>query len=161
MPEDVKNQLWEINHNRITYAIATLIQECGRMPSKNEIAERSELSRQTIYKHINDYATHPQYLQQVEQFRFLSEKVLAKVFYFAVNGDMSAAKLYFNVVGLTGQSANNTLIQNQNNFIQINGTVLCQETIKRLNPDQLNTIENILKTALPQVEILNPGIAKK
>jgi NADH-quinone oxidoreductase subunit B len=72
---------------------------------------------------------------------------LAKVFQFAVNGDTGAAKLYFNVMGVmnNGQSPNSTLIQNQNNFIQINGTVLSQETIKNLNPEQLNTIEGILK----------------
>ena len=72
---------------------------------------------------------------------------MAKVFQFAVNGDTGAAKLYFNVMGVmnNGQSPNSTLIQNQNNFIQINGTVLSQETIKNLNPEQLNTIEGILK----------------
>jgi hypothetical protein len=48
------------------------------------------------------------------------------------------------------QSSNNTLIQNQNNYIQINGTVLSQETIQQLNPEQLNTLEDILKTAMPQ-----------
>lgn len=162
LPKSMKNQLWEYNHNQITYAISTLMQDLGRMPSKNEIAAKSELSRQTIYKHMNDYASHPQYMQQIEQFRFMTSKVLARVFQFAVNGDVAAAKLYFNVMGnLNGQLSNNTLIQNQNNYIQINGTVLSQETIKRLNPDQLNTIENILKTALPQAEILNPEIAKK
>ena len=49
---------------------------------------------------------------------------------------------------LNGQAPNNTLIQNQNNYIQINGTVLSQETVKHLNPVQLNSIETILKEAL-------------
>jgi len=53
-----------------------------------------------------------------------------------------------------GQTPNNTLIQNQNNYIQINGTVLSQETIKHLNTEQLNIIETILKTALPQPEVV-------
>lgn len=151
LDNDTKNQLWEGNHNSITYAISTLMQEFGRMPSKNEIADRSGLSRQTIYKHLNEYANHPQYVQQIEQFRFMTSKVLAKVFQFAVNGDMSAAKLYFNVTGnMPGQYSNTTLIQNQNNYIQLNGMVLNQQTIKRLNPDQLSTIETILKTALTQ-----------
>lgn len=147
-----KNDLWESNHNRITFAISTLMQEYGRMPSKSEIATKTELSRQTIHKHLKEYTNHPLYLQQIEQFRFMTSKVLARVFQFAVNGDTGAAKLYFNVMGClnNGQSTNGTLIQNQNNYIQINGTVLSQETIKNLNPEQLNTIESILKTALPQ-----------
>lgn len=151
-----KNQLWEYNHNQITWAISTLMQEYGRMPTKTEIATKTELSRQTIHKHLKEYTNHPQYLGQIEQFRFMTSKVLAKVFQFAVNGDTGAAKLYFNVMGFmnNGQTPNNTLIQNQNNYIQINGTVLSQETIKHLNPEQLNTIETILKTALPQPEVL-------
>lgn len=146
--DTTKNQLWENNHNQITRAISTLIQDYGRMPNKTEIASKTELSRQTIHKHIKEYTNHPQYLGQIEQFRFLTSKVLAMVFQFAVNGDMVAAKLYFNVVGSLncGQASNNTLIQNQNNYIQINGTVLSQERIKHLNPEQLNTIETILKT---------------
>jgi len=150
-----KNQLWENNHNQIIWAISNLMQEYGRMPTKTEIAIKTELSRQTIHKHLKEYTSHPQYLQQVEQFRFMTSKVLAKVFQFAVNGDIGAAKLYFNVMGnLNGQPSNNILIQNQNNFIQINGTILSQETIKNLNPEQLNTIETILKTALSKPEIL-------
>lgn len=151
---DTKNQLWESNHINITYAISTLMQELGRMPSKNEIANKAELSRQTVYKHMKDYACHPQYFLQMDQFRFMGAKVLARVFHFAVEGDMRAAKLYFDLIGMNGQNANNTLIQNQNNYIQINGVVLSQENIKRLNPEQLNTIETILKTALPEHTII-------
>jgi len=151
-PDSTKNQLWESNHNQITWAISNLMQEYGRMPTKTEIATKTELSRQTIHKHINEYTNHPQYLGQIEQFRFMTSKVLAKVFQFAVNGDIGAAKLYFNVMGFMNkeQAPNNTLIQNQNNYIQINGTILNQETIKHLNAEQLNTIETILKTALQQ-----------
>ena len=156
MSDTSKNHIWEYNQNQITSAISVLMQECGRMPSKTEIAKRTELSRQTIHKHLKEYTDHPLYLGQIEQFRFMTSKVLAKVFEFAVNGDIGAAKLYFNIMGFTnnGQNPNNTLIQNQNNYIQINGTVLSQDTIKHLNPEQLNTIETILKTALPVPEIL-------
>ena len=65
--------------------------------------------------------SHPLYLEQVKQFKFMTSKVLARIFHFAVNGDVAAAKLYFSVMGNlnNGQSSNNTLIQNQNNFIQI------------------------------------------
>lgn len=148
--KDTKNQIWENNHNQITWAIATLMQEYGRMPSQTEIAIKTELSRQTINKHLKEYATAPQYVEQIEQFRFMTAKVLAKVFYYAVNGDMRAAKLYFSVIGNNnGQAPQNTLIKNQNNYIQINGTMLSQETVKHLNPEQLNSIETILKTALP------------
>ncbi|TAH07206.1 MAG: hypothetical protein EAZ14_11450, partial [Runella slithyformis] len=144
-----RNQLWEYNHGQITWAISVLMQENGCMPSATDIATKTHLSRQTVHKHLKEYSSHPQYLGQVEQFRFMTSKVLAKVFQFAVNGDMSAAKLYFKMMGCINneQATGGTLIQNQNNFIQINGTVLSQETIKHLNTEQLNTIEGILKMA--------------
>jgi len=149
--EVTKNQLWERNHVEITCAISVLMQEYGRMPTVNEIATKTELSRQTIHKHLKEYATNPHYLEQVEQFKFMSSKVLAKVFKFAVNGDMRAAKLYLSAMGMYNEPApKNTLIQNQNNYIQINGTVLSQEAIQRLSDEQLNNIEAILKAALPK-----------
>jgi len=154
--DTTKNQLWESNHIQITWAISALMQEYGRMPTKIEIASKTELSRQTIHKHLKEYTNHPQYLGQIEQFRFMTSKVLAKVFQFALDGDIGAAKLYFNVVGFM-QSAgtpNSTSIPNQNNYIQINGTVLSQDAIKQLNPEQLSAIETIFKTALPQPELL-------
>ena len=148
-----KNQLWENNHRSITWAISTLMQEYGRMPTKIEIAEKTELSRQTVHKHIKEYSNHPQYLMQNEQFKFMTDKVLAKVFQYAVNGDMAAAKLYLNSMGANERNnKGNTLIQNQNNYIQINGLVLNQETIKQLKPEQLLLIENILKAAIKENE---------
>ena len=145
--EETKNQLWESNHNKITATISILIEEYGRMPSKVEIAKKTGLSRQTIHKHLKEYKTHPLFLGQMEQFSFMSSKLLAKVFQYAINGDMVAAKLYFNIIGYANnvQQKNNTMIQNQNNYIQINGTVLSQETIQQLNAEQLNSIERILK----------------
>lgn len=120
----------------------------------HEIATKTELSRQTVHKHLKDYPSHPMFLDQVEQFKFMTSKVLAKVFNFAVNGDTAAAKLYLTYIGNlnNNNTIKSTLIQNQNNYIQINGKVLSQETIKHLNPDQLKTIEKILKAALPQHE---------
>ena len=141
-----KNQLWEYNNNKITAAISNLMQEYGRMPSKSELAVETKLSRTTIHKHLKDFASHPIYLEQMEQFRFMTSKVLTRVFTFAVNGDVLAAKLFFNVVGNLNNvpRQKNTLIQNQNNYIQINGMVLSQEAIEQLSPEQINSIEKVL-----------------
>jgi hypothetical protein len=153
-----KNQLWEKNHNEITWAISVLIQEYGRMPSKTEIAAKTELSRQTVHKHLKEYHSHPEYIGQVEQFKFMASKVFAKVYHLAIAGDVAAAKLYFSVLGYSDKfKSNTTRIQNQNNYIQINGTVLSQETVKQLDPEQLNTIETILNEALHK----NNSISKK
>ena len=124
------------------------------MPTKNQIAQDTGLSRQTVHKHLNGYVDNPFFVEQQKQFKFMADRILAKVIKMAGQGDMKAARLYFDVMGnlSNGQPPNNTTIKNQNNYIQINGTVLSQETIKHLNPEQLNTIESILKAALPKPE---------
>ena len=139
---------WEYNHGRIMYAITSMIQENGRMPTRSEIAIRVQLSRTTVYKHLKEFATHPLYLEQLQKMRMLATNVLTKVYTAAMNNDdIGAAKLYFNVMGMLQNGQGNTV---QNNFIQINGIVVTQEAVKRLNPEQLFIIENVLKSALPQ-----------
>ena len=124
------------------------IEEYGMMPTKNTIADKVGLSRQTIHKHLNDYAGHPLYAERMQQFKFMTDRILAKVIKQASLGDIKAARLYFDVMGnLNGQASNNTSIKNQNNYIQINGTVLSQETIKHLSPEHLSQIESVLKSA--------------
>ncbi len=153
--EETKNETWEHNHIKITWAISTLMQELNRMPSKRELADKTGLSRQTINKHLKEYHTHPLYEGQIEQFKFMRSNVLSRVYFFALQGDMKAAKLYFDILGTNTLLVNNTSIQNQNNFIQINNTLINQENIKLLNPEQLNSIEDILKTTISSNRLQN------
>lgn len=146
--EERRNLRWENNHAKITYAISEFLIKHGITPSVFEIAEKTGLSRTTTHKHLKEYASSPLYQNHIEQFKFLSTRLLTTVYELALNGDMGAAKLYFNIIGNLQPTPSNTLIQNQNNYIQINGTVLSQESIKSLNPEQLNSIECILKTAM-------------
>jgi len=147
LPNEVKNQLWENNHYSITHSMSKLIEEYGKMPTKNQIANDTGLSRQTIHKHLSNYAEHPLYAEQVKQFKFMADRVLAKVIKQAAQGDMKAARLYFEVMGNLGNEGRlNSTIKTQNNYIQINQTKLSQETIKNLSPEQLNQIEAVLRS---------------
>ena len=150
----VKNELWEKNHINIMWGINILIKDNGRMPTKTEIAHKTGISRQTIYKHLKDYKENPFNQEFEQQFSFMYPKLMASLFRFAIEGDMRAAKLYMESIGALktpisgngGNNMNNTLIQNQNNYIQIGGAILNQDTIKHMSPEQLSTIEGILKT---------------
>jgi CII-binding regulator of phage lambda lysogenization HflD len=139
---ETNNQIWQRNHNQIVWAISTLLQECGRMPTSNEIAVKAELSIKTVEKHLNSYSKDERYLATVEQFKFMISKVLAKVFKFAINGDMKAAKLYFDVVSNLSGS---TVVNKQNNYIQINQFKITQEELKQLKPEELQKVEDLLK----------------
>ncbi|WP_418122476.1 hypothetical protein ACNFU2_17625 [Chryseobacterium sp. PTM-20240506] len=152
MDSRTKNEIWEHNQLNIMWAISSFIRENSRMPTKTEISTKTDLSRQTVHKHLKEYRNSVYYSEFQEQFSIMSSKVMTTVFQYAINGDMRAAKLYLEAIGALkntlslNSSNNNTLIQNQNNYIQINGMILSQESIKSLSPHQLSTIEEILKT---------------
>jgi DNA-binding phage protein len=149
--QSTKNQLWEANHMSITRAISAYIEDYGKMPGKNQIAETTGLSRTTIHKHLKDYDSHPLYAEEMRKFRFMADRVLSKMFRKAVegSGDTKAARLYFEVLGYLGNSQITT-IKTQNNYIQINGKVVSQEIVKKLSPEQLLTIENILNSSVAE-----------
>lgn len=130
LTEETKNQAWEHNHNQIMAAMSDLIQEYNRMPSVTEIAEHTTLSRTTVHKHLKNYKDNPYYKDQKEQFKFLSDRLLAKVYWYACNGNVKAARLYFEVTGTLADSKNK--ITTQNNYIQINGFVIDEKQINQL-----------------------------
>jgi hypothetical protein len=142
--EQTKSQIWTINHIRINNSIFKLVQHLNRMPSKDEIAEESGLSRQTIHKHLSEYSEHPLFKEELIQYRFASNSLLSVIYKMAIQGDIKAAKLFFNVVG--NDAAPKQTIGTQNNYIQINGTILNQDIIKQLTPDKLIQIEEIVKS---------------
>lgn len=147
IPVDVKNQLWEHNHTAITIAITKLMSDFGRMPSKQAIAVETKLSRQTIHNHLKEYSTHPCYSEEKRKFKFLTDRVLGKVFQKTIEGDVKAMRLFLEVMGcLPGQSP---LIKNQNNYIQINGTIINQAMLQSLKPEQVKQIEDIVRTITP------------
>lgn len=139
-----KSNVWEYNHLVITEAISRFVRHHGVMPTKSAIAEETGLSRQTITKHFAAYKAQPEFAAQMEQFKFLAPKMLANVFKYASSGDMRAARLYFEMVGAL-HKPQNTVVTAQNNYIQINNTILSQENLKALTAEQLNQIENIIR----------------
>ena len=74
----------------------------------------------------------------------MSHNVPANVFKFANNGDMRAARLYLEMVGALNKQPAGTVVNAQNNYIQINNTILSQENLKQLSAEQLAQIENIV-----------------
>ncbi len=144
VPASTKNDIWDYNHIVISSAITKFMCQHGVMPTKNAIAEETGLSRQTVAKHFKEYKTHPEFIAQMEQFKFMAPKILANVFKFASSGDMRAARLYFEMVGAINKQQTNTVVNEQKNYIQINNTILSQENLKQLSAEQLNQIENII-----------------
>ena len=148
---DSNQQVWEYNHQAITDAISRFTEEHGSMPTRNQLAEETGLSRQTISKHLKEYQSHPGHAEQIEQFKMMAPRLMAKVFQSATKGDIRAAKLYLETVGATGKQQ---VVKSQNNHIQINNTILSQENLNRLSAEQLSQIEHIVAKAIPQAKMI-------
>jgi hypothetical protein len=144
VPATTKSDIWAYNHSRISGAVSRYMRENGVMPAQNIIARQTGLSRQTVAKHFAAYQRHPERAAEMEQFKLMAPNVLANVFKHALNGDMRAARLYFEMVGANKQQSN-TVINEQNNYIQINNTKLSQQNLEQLSPEQLSQIENIIR----------------
>ena len=142
---EIKNRMWEFNHFKIIATIQNSIQEHNYMPSVSEIARKTELSRQTVNKHIKEYSGNPDYLSQMKQFRLLAVQVLTAVAHYALEGDMRAARLYLESISNVNGEQNKVGIKTQNNYLQINNTLLTEEVIENLTPQQLQKIERIIK----------------
>jgi len=139
-----KTEIWEHNQTLISNAISRFIANHGIMPAKSLIAQQTGLSRQTVAKHVKEYQTHPEHLAAVQQFKFMAPNVLASVYKFAVNGDTKAARLYLEMVGAINRQQPGLVVNEQNNYIQINNTILSQENLRALTAEQLNQIEHII-----------------
>jgi len=144
VPASTKTAIWEHNQSVINQAVSNYMGKYGVMPNKSAIAKETGLSRQTVFKHFKEYKHHPEHTAEMEQFKFMAPNVLANVFKHALNGDIKAARLYLETVGATHKQQAGTVINGQNNYIQINNTKLSQENLAQLSAEQLSQIEDII-----------------
>lgn len=70
IPGNTKHEIWEYNQVLISKAVSKLMGAEGFMPTRQNIADETGLSRQTIYNHIKNYKQHPEFIIEMEQYKF-------------------------------------------------------------------------------------------
>lgn len=147
LAESIKteNELtWELNHAKIAGVIARHVSEHGSLPAKSIIAEATGLSRETVYKHIKAFAENPGEQNTLNSFSVMTEHVVASVLRAALQGDLNAARLFLQ----NTKSLNTPKQVQQNNFVQINKTIINQQVIQQLKPEQLERLEQLIAAEL-------------
>lgn len=148
--EDTKNRTWENNHRAIVYSIAQTVYNYGRMPTQNEIAADTHLSRKTVHKHMTEYQNHPLFGEHLEYFQFMGHRVMGSLLKLCMEGNVQAIKTYLDLMlklpgaSLAMPQGNTFINNNQHNYMQVNNTVLNQQVIQALSPEQLKQIEAII-----------------
>ena len=102
-----RNPTWEANHVLIIEAMDKLMRDNERWPTKVEIIEACGLSRATVYKHLAAMNLAELLGEALDELKFMSGKVLAKLCENAMDGDIRAARLTFELMGVLkkGRSA--------------------------------------------------------
>lgn len=116
------------------------------MPSASDIAHGTGLSRETVQKHLKERKTTDYYNERTETLRGLTHNVLAELYKMGMQQQNVKALKVFMDYFKEDTIPKNTNINTQNNYIQINGTVLSQQAVQNLNIEQLNQIESIIES---------------
>ncbi|MBK7560894.1 MAG: hypothetical protein IPI68_05100 [Chitinophagaceae bacterium] len=146
-----RNEIWERNHYCILNVISWQTIQNRQIPTIKAIADETGLSRVTVTKHLKEYYDSETFKEKETTYKFLREKLLAKVYNYAYDGNMRAAKIFIDATN--SPMVNISTIHNQqNNFIQVNGLVITEDQVKRLSEDKLNLIREIIEKNTPTME---------
>jgi hypothetical protein len=148
---------WESNHQKITQAIYTTLSANGQMPTQTYIAQITGLSRQTVNKHLSEGEDASVYTEHIRSFSAMAPHVLTRIVKAATSRDNSvpAMRLYFELLEKFQGKGQLPVPGLQHNYIQINNTIIKQEALQQINPEQLKQIEEMLQRNLPVADAEN------
>jgi len=142
---DVRRQDWNIHHQRIIGCIRNYLIEdnYGQLPSCVTIAQKTKLSRQTVSDHLKEGISNKFYQEGFKHLEYLTGDVLGKLYKMAIQGNVSAARIFLDST-LKAAQAPATNIKQLNNYIQINNTRIDEVTVNELPEAARIEIENII-----------------
>ncbi len=152
LPEELtelerKELIWEQNHEKIANAIRYLQRDEINVSVSN-IAKVTKLSRKTVYKHFTEEDMNPAQSADLIN-KFILEDVIKRVSRKACFGDMKAAKLYLELMGLIKRGGNtlNASLTNGNRSIMVNGHTFSEDMVQNLSAENLNELTEFVKSA--------------
>lgn len=145
--------LAENEENHIPFYLGKGLRKYSSLSSVNQLSRESGIPKDRIaafFDKIPDTPGRP----YMRKFKALESRVMAKVYSNAMDGDMTAAKLFLTVTGAIEQTPRTQTVHNtQNNFIQLNGNILSQNTIEQLPEAQQVKVWELINKSLPQKQI--------
>jgi len=145
LKKDIRNTTYEVNHSIITSFMHNYILENRQFPTMSIISEKINLSRQTIYNHLNNGLTSITNHLLKGKNEIMSAKALEKLYLIGIEKNNPMALKYF--IQLTGMVSNNSKMQ-VNNYIQVNNLKISNEDIKMLPIEDILQIEKIVSKTL-------------
>ncbi|HXB41432.1 MAG TPA: hypothetical protein VNZ49_12875 [Bacteroidia bacterium] len=142
----IKRERWYINESKINVFVNNYLAKNRFVPSTADIARDTGLSRVTIQKHLKERKDTEYYKEQKETLSGLTNSVLCQLYKIGIeDSNVKALKVFVDYFKEENSIAE-TKIGTQNNYIQINNTLLTEEMVKKFSPLQLKQIEEIIST---------------
>lgn len=144
--KDIKRQDWENNNQSIKAAIRNQIIEKRGFPHINTIAEKTKLSRVTVYKHLEAGLAGDFMDEHLKMYEYLTIDLFQLLYMQAIEGSPAAAKVYIDSMLKVQQMRNPPAptIRQQNNYVQVNNTRIDELTINQLPDTARVQIEQII-----------------
>ena len=139
--QDVRRQDWEINHIRIKAFIRNYLIENKGMPSISEISKRINVSRVTVYEHLNEGICGEFYTEKMKEMQYMTLDILQLLYLKLIQGNVMAGKIWLDYMGKMQQGPGN--IRQQNNYLQVNNLILDHSTMEQLPEDDRRRIGDI------------------
>jgi hypothetical protein len=118
-----RNEIWERNHYCILNVISWQTIQHRQIPTIKDIAEETGLSRVTVIKHLKEYYD-----------------ILAKIYSYAYDGNMKAAKIFMDA---TTEPDESNFANQQNNYIQFNNIRITAEQLNQLPIEKQQQLQSI------------------
>ena len=142
---DIRNVTYETNHSIITTFMHNYIIEFRKFPTMSTIANEINLSRQTIYNHLNNGFLDANNKLVKGTNEVMSINALQNLYLIGIEDRNPTALKHF--IQLSGLVSSNNAMQ-VNNYIQINNLKISNEDIKKLPFEDILEIENIVSKTL-------------
>lgn len=139
--KDVRRQDWEINHIRIKAFIRNYLIEKRGMPSVTTISNELNISRVTVYEHLNEGISGEFYAEKMKEIEYMTLDILQLLYLKLIEGNVMAGKIWLDYVSKIQQGTSN--IRQQNNYLQVNNLVLDHSTMEQLPEDDRRRIGDI------------------
>ena len=141
---------WENNHLKIKKAVTSLLSLTGTAPNQMQIARATGLDRKTVKAHLAKGDDSSVFAEHQSIYTLMATQVMDMVLEEAVlEHNIKAAKMYFDILEKLKTNGPSAIYNTTNNYIQINNTIIKQEVIGLLAPEQLRKIEELLAEWLP------------
>lgn len=143
--EYFRNQTYENNHYSITNAIHNSIIENRCFPTITLIARDTGLSRQTIYRHLNNGLKDKYNSLVMGKMEYMASHALSKLYLIGVRDNNAAALKNF--IELSGAISKQPAA-NINNYIQINNLRISKDEFDQLPKSTIIQIEKLISENL-------------